>query len=526
MNSIKSFISFVIDRKAEIIDLFFEHIQLTVFSIAIAIAIAIPLGIIIVRYRKLSTPVIGLANVIQSVPSLALLGFLIPILGIGSKPAIIMVVMYSLLPIVKNTYTGLTNISPSLIEAADGMGLTNTQVLLKVRFPLAMPIIMSGIRISAVTAVGLMTIAAFIGAGGLGYLVFSGVQTVNNNMILAGAIPACFLAIFLDYIIGKVENIVIPEGIKVSTPGSAKKNKTIFGNKKFQIWTSIIVLIVILSSVATSFFGNKNTIVVGSKNYNEQLILGDMMSSLIEAKTDIKVERKLNLGGTNVVFTAMQSKDVDLYVEYTGTGLVNILKQPTIADADKVFDIVKKDFAKKYDIDVLNPLGFNNTYVLAVRKDFASKNNLNTISDLAKISSTLKAGFTMEFANRPDGYPGVQKKYGLDFKSVKGVDAGLRYTALSNNETQVLDAFSTDGLLKKFDLKLLKDDKSFFPPYYAVPIVNADTLKKYPELKDVLNLLEGKITDDTMRALNYKVDNGEQSRKVAEEFLRSINLMD
>ena len=229
-----SFINFVIDRKDEILTRFMEHIQLTIFAIVIAIAIAIPLGILIVRYRKLSTPVIGFANVVQSVPSLALLGFLIPILGIGSKPAIIMVVMYSLLPIVKNTYTGLTNINPALIEAADGMGLTNTQVLLKVRFPLAMPIIMSGIRISSVTAVGLMTIAAFIGAGGLGYLVFSGVQTVNNNMILAGAIPACVLAIFLDFIIGKVENIVIPEGIKDTHTNKNLKSKTIFGSKNLK----------------------------------------------------------------------------------------------------------------------------------------------------------------------------------------------------------------------------------------------------------------------------------------------------
>jgi len=521
MNSFNSFISFLIDRKTEIFDLFIQHIQLTVFSILIAVLIAIPLGIIIVRYRKLSGPVIGFANVIQSVPSLALLGFLIPILGIGSKPAIIMVVMYSLLPIVKNTFTGLTNINPSLVEAADGMGLTNTQVLLKVRFPLAMPIIMSGIRISSVTAVGLMTIAAFIGAGGLGYLVFSGVQTVNNNMILAGAIPACILALFLDFIIGKVENIVVPEGIKVTHQNKATKNK------KFKIWASIIVLIIIISSVATSFFAKKDTIVVGSKNFNEQIILGDMVSSLIEAKTKYKVERKLNLGGTNVVFTAMKSKDVDLYVEYTGTGLVNILKKPSISDPTKVYDIMKKDFAKNYGIDVLTPLGFNNTYVIAVKKDFAIKNKLETISDLTKISPTLNGGFTMEFANRPDGYLGVNKLYNLNFKSIKGIDAGLRYTALEKNETQVLDAFSTDGLLKKFDLKLLKDDKNFFPPYYAVPIVNADTLKKYPELKGVLKLLDGKITDNIMRDLNYKVDNnGEQPRKVAEDFLRSLKLID
>jgi len=524
MNSFNSFISFIVDRKSQIIELFIQHIQLTLFAIVIAIIIAIPLGILIVRYRKLSGPVIGVTNVIQSIPSLALLGFLIPALGIGSKPAIIMVVMYSLLPIVKNTFTGLTNVSPALIEAADGMGLTNTQVLLKVRFPLAMPIIMSGIRISAVTAVGLMTIAAFIGAGGLGYLVFSGVQTVDNNMILAGAIPACFLAIVLDFILGKIEDIVVPEGIKVTHSKNTKK-KGILGNKKFKLITSGIVLLVILSTLATSFINSKNKIVVGSKNFNEQLIMGDMVSSLIEAKTKYKVERKLNLGGTNVVFSALKSKDVDLYVEYTGTVLVNILKKPTMTDPTKVYDTSKADLTKKYGIQMLNPIGFNNTYVIAVKKDFAKKNHLETISDLAKISSTVSAGVTMDFANRPDGYLGLQKKYNLKFKSVKGIDGGLRYTALANNETQVLDAFSTDGLIQKFDLKLLKDDKNFFPPYYAVPIVNADTLEKYPELKGVLKLLDGKITDDEMRAMNYKVDNGAQSKTVAEDFLRSKHLI-
>ncbi len=524
MKSLSSFISFVIDRKDEILKLFMQHIQLTVLSILIAVLIAVPLAILIVRYRKLSVPVIGFANVVQSVPSLALLGFLIPVLGIGSKPSIVMVVMYSLLPIVKNTFTGLTNINPALVEAADGMGLTNTQVLLKVRFPLAMPIIMSGIRISSVTAVGLMTIAAFIGAGGLGYLVFSGVQTVNNNMILAGAIPACLLAIFLDFIIGKVENIVVPEGIK-DTHATPNKTNSFFRSKKFKIWTSVLVLLVIISSVATSFVKSKDTIVVGSKNFNEQIILGDMVASLIESKTKYKVERKLNLGGATVVFNAMKSKDLDVYVEYTGTGLVNILKKPSISDPTKVYDIVKNDFSKNYGLEVLKPLGFNNTYVMAVKQDFASKNKIETISDLAKISSKLNAGVTMEFVNREDGYLGLQKKYNLNFKSVKGIDGGLRYTALEKDETQVLDAFSTDGLIKKFNLKLLKDDKSFFPPYYAVPVVRAETLKKYPELKNVLSLLENKVSDEDMRNMNYKVDNGEQSRKVAEDFLKSKNLM-
>ncbi|MBU3142580.1 ABC transporter permease subunit [Clostridium sp. CF012] len=519
-----AFIKFVVERKDEISNLLMQHIQLTIFSILMSVIIAIPLAILIVRFRKFAAPVIGFTNIVQSIPSLALLGFLIPVVGIGSKPAIIMVVMYSLLPIVKNTYTGLTNISPALIEASDGMGLTQTQVLLKVRFPLAMPIIMSGVRVSSVTAVGLMTIAAFIGAGGLGYLVFSGVSTVNNNMILAGAIPACLLAVILDFILGKVENIVVPEGIRTTT--KVRKTNKLFKNKKFKIGASVLALILIISSVALSFNKSKNTIVIGSKNYNEQIILGNMVASLIENKTKYKVERKFNLGGTAVIFNAMKSKNLDCYVEYTGTALITILKKPSMSDPAKVYDIVKSDFAKNYGIEFMKPIGFNNAYIIAVNKELAKKNNLKTVSDLAKISPTLNAGFTMEFTNRSDGYPGLQKKYNLNFKSVKGIDGGLRYTALDKNETQVLDANSTDGLLQKFDLSLLKDDKNFFPPYNPVPIVRADSLKKFPELKGLLLQLEGKVSDEEMQKLNLKADNGEDPKTVAEDFLRSKNLID
>ncbi|MBU3110979.1 ABC transporter permease/substrate-binding protein [Clostridium lacusfryxellense] len=525
MNSFNSFVDFVIGRKSEILNLLVQHIQLTIFSILLAVLIAVPLGILIVRYRKLSVPVIGFTNVVQSIPSLALLGFLIPVLGIGSKPAIIMVVMYSLLPILKNTFTGLTNIDPSLIEAANGMGLTQTQVLLKVRFPLAMPIIMSGIRISSVTAVGLMTIAAFIGAGGLGYLVFSGVQTVNNNMILAGAIPACLLAIVLDFVIGKIEYIVIPDGIR-TTSNKTKTTNKFFNSKKFKLAVSLIVLICIVFSVSTTFVKSKDTIIVGSKNYNEQLVLGNMVASLIENKTKYKVERKMNLGGSLVILNAIKADAIDMYVEYTGVALVNIMKKESISDPDTVYNIVKEGFKKDYNVEWLKPLGFNNTYELAMKQDLAKKYNLNTISDLAKVSSLLDLGCTMEFANRMDGYLGLQKVYNLKFKNVKGIDGGLRYTALQNEETQVVDAFSTDGLLQKFKLKRLVDDKKLFPPYYAVPIVRAEILEKYPDIKPVLLTLAGKVTAEDMQKLNYKVDQGEDPKTVAEDFLKSKKLID
>lgn len=523
----QEFFDFVVGRRLQIYDLIIQHIQLTLFSVIISILVGIPLGILIVKVKKLSAPVITIANIVQSIPSLALLGFLIPALGIGSKPAIAMVVLYSLLPIVKNTFTGLTNINPSTVEAARGIGLTDNQILLKVRFPLAMPIIMSGIRISAVTAVGLMTIAAFIGAGGLGYLVFSGVQTVNNNMILAGAIPACILAIVLDFIISKIENIVTPEGIKASGRTNRKKSSiAITVIKKYKIAISIIALICIIGGAAFGYYKNKNTIVVGSKNFNEQLVMGNMLASLIEHNTNYKVDRKLNLGGTSVVFDSMKNGNIDLYVEYTGTGLVNMMKEKSISDKNEVYNIVKDYFHKNYQMEWMKPLGFNNTYVLAMKKDVADKYNLNSISDLAAVSNQLNLGSTMEFANRSDGYLGLQKQYGLNFKTVKGLDGGLRYSALEKNETQVADAFSTDGLLKKFNLKTLKDDKNFFPPYYAATLIREDTLEKYPELRPLLEKLEGQITDEDMRDLNYKVDNGEDAKLVAEEFLRSRNLIE
>ncbi|WP_223595504.1 ABC transporter permease/substrate-binding protein [Neobacillus bataviensis] len=515
-----NFLNYISSNYQQIFSLLGQHLYLSIVSVLIAIVVGIPLGILISREPKLSKPVIGTTNVIQAVPSLALLGFLIPFIGIGSTPAIIMVVLYSLLPIVKNTYTGLTNIDRDILEAAKGIGLTKGQTMRKVQLPLAFPMIMAGIRISAVTAVGLMTIAAFVGAGGLGYLVFSGVQTVDNNMILAGAIPACILALLIDFLVGKMESALSYTSKQRSSKSSGKQTKR---------WVIGIASVLLVTAGAFSIYAKANTedkIVIGSKNFSEQLILGNMLADLIEDKTDLKVERKLNLGGSQVAFSALNKGDIDVYVEYTGTGLVNILKQPPKNDPEQVYNIVQKEFIKKYGIEQLKPLGFNNTYALAVRQDTAKQYGLNTISDLAKVSNGLILGPTLEFPNRDDGLIGLSQKYNMNFKDVKAVDGGLRYTALDNHKSDVIDAFSTDGLLEAFHLKVLKDDKNFFPPYYAVPIVKQETLKEHPELKKALNSLAGKLTDDKMRQLNYKVDSLKQSpAKVAKEFLKKEGLI-
>ncbi|GCD10942.1 ABC transporter permease/substrate-binding protein [Clostridium tagluense] len=526
INSISKFNDFVVLRQGEIINLTIEHIQLTIFAVIIAIIVGVPLGILISRVKKLSGPVIGFANVIQAVPSLALLGFLIPVLGIGSRPAILMVFLYSLLPIIKNTYTGLMNINPDVIESSKGMGMTNKQILKLVQIPLALPIIMTGIRVAAVTAVGLMTIAAIIGAGGLGYMVFSGVQTVDNYMILAGAIPACLLALLMDFIVGKIEQGVTPPRIRKAdgTIKLSKKKKYKINNMQKIVASSLLVIIV--ASCTFIFTRKSDVIVVGSSNSNEQTILGNMLSILIEKNTDLKVQRKFNLGGSAIAFTALKAGKIDVCPQYTGTALVDIMKKKPISDPDKTYEVVSDYSSKHYAITWLKPLGFNDTYALAVSQDTAQKYNLETVSDLAKVGNKLVLGCTIEFSNREDGYLGLNKLYNLKFKGVRAIDGGLRYTALNNNKTDVLDAFSTEGLLKAFKLKVLKDDKHFFPPYYAVPTINNKMLEKHPELKPLINKLAGKIDDETMIDLNYKVDKlSQKPEKVAEDFLRRNKLI-
>lgn len=524
-----NFIEQLSQRKSEIISLIIQHIELTLLAVLVAIVIGVPLGIFITKHKKLAGFVIGIANLIQAVPSLAILGFLIPIIGIGSAPAITMVVLYSMLPIIKNAYTGIININPDMLEAAKGLGMTNRQTLKLVKIPLAMPVMMAGIRMASVTAVGLMTISAFVGAGGLGYMVFTGIQTVDNNLVLIGAIPAAILALAIDYLAGRIESATMPNGIK-KADGSMKTKRNGANNKnKRNIIISILLSITLVGAIITSTLVNKNSkkIVIGARNFTEQLVLGNVLSELIKDNTDLKVDEKFNLGGSQVIFNAAKSGSVDAYVEYLGTSSVNVLKMNNITkDKKELYDTVKQRYNDDYGQEVLNPLGFNNTYTMAVTKDIAKKYNLNTISDLAKVSNELTIGPTMEFTNRVDGLKGLKSEYNMEFKDIKPIDGGLRYNALNNHESDVIDAFTTDGLIEKFDLKLLKDDKGYFPPYDAVTIIRSKTLEKYPELKGILAKLDGKLTDDKMRKLNYKVDIEKKSAKdVAIEFLKSEGLI-
>ncbi len=266
---------------------------------------------------------------------------------------------------------------------------------------------------------------------------------------------------------------------------------------------------------------------IGSKHFTEQEILAEIMAVLIEENSDITVVRRFNLGGTMVCFNALKTGELDLYAEYTGTGLVNILKMKAVNDPDKVYRTVKDIFAEKYDLAWLKPFGFNNTYTLTMRKADAEASGIRKISDLIPYKDKLLPGFDAEFMQRPDGYPGLRKHYGFEFgKKPRQMDPGLMYKALQEKGVDIIDGFSTDGRIPAYNFVTLQDDKNFFPPYYATPLVRNETLSRYPELKEILNRLSGRISTEEIRKLNYMVDKEEKRPSaVAKEFLKSRGLI-
>ncbi|MGI6025871.1 MAG: glycine betaine ABC transporter substrate-binding protein [Candidatus Scatomorpha sp.] len=290
---------------------------------------------------------------------------------------------------------------------------------------------------------------------------------------------------------------------------------------------ALATVLLLLPSVVLTGCSSSNTVTVGSKDFSENIVLGEIFAQLIEAKTDLKVIRKLNMGGTFVNFEAIKNGQIDLYPEYTGTALTSQLKMDVITDADETYRIVSEEFDKQFNIKWLKPLGFNNTYTLAVTNEIFETYRIETFSDLAAISENLVFGAEHEFFDRQDGFDGLVKTYGMKFKGEpKKMNVSLKYQGMGSGDIDVTDAFATDGQIKQYNLKVLKDDKNFFPPYYAAPIIRKEVLEKYPELEQILNSLEGLIDDETMMEMNYKIDVDNQDiKKVAEDFLREKGLI-
>lgn len=495
------------DRKAELLQALIEHIQLSVLSLVIACLIAIPLGIYLSRNKKMSEWSIGVTSVIQTIPSLALLGLMIPLVGIGTVPSVIALVLYALLPIVRNTYTGLAEVDPSIKEAARACGMTPTQSLLKVELPLALPVMMAGVRTAMVLIIGTATIAALIGAGGLGSIILLGIDRNDNYLLLLGAIPAALLALLFDGLLRQTE---------VAT-------------KKRQKGRLIVAVALIATLIITPFALGRTErpdLVVAGKLGVEPEILMNMYKLVIEDETDLNVQVKPNFGKTTFVYKALQSGDIDLYPEFTGTVLASLTNEKPVSNEKQAVFEQARDGLVKQDLALLPPMNYNNTYAVAVPRKVAEQYDLKTISDLQQVAGQLKAGFTLEFKDRQDGYKGIQEKYGVNFEEVVTMEPKLRYKAIESGDIQVIDAYSTDPEIAKYDMVVLEDDQQLFPPYEGAPLLRQETLDEYPEVEQALKRLDGKISDAEMSQMNEAVAyGGKTANQVAREYLEKEGII-
>jgi osmoprotectant transport system permease protein len=499
---------FWLSHRAETLALLGQHVLLVAISTLVAVVVGVPLGIFAARRPRLASPIVGVANIVQTIPSLAMFGFLLPVPligGVGARAAIVVLILYGLLPIVRTTIAGLNGIDASIREAGVAMGMTPRELLTLVELPLALPSIVAGVRVAAVVGVGAATIAAAIGAGGLGEYIYRGLSMVDTTVILAGAIPAALLALAVDGLLLVAERQL-----------TTRRRRS---GRAVAVAAAVVALVALVSSAALARRAS-DAIVVGSKNFTEQLVLGELVAQAIERDTGLPVDRRLNLGGTLICDRALLTGDVDVYVEYTGTALTAVFHEPVARDASTVFASVRDAYART-GRTLLPPLGFNNTFAILVRADDAKSLGLKTIADLAPVAPRWRAGFGYEFLERPDGFPGLAATYGLRFSGPPRVmDLTLTYRALAAGQVDVIAGDATAGLIKGLKLVQLEDNRHYFPPYDAAPVARAATLLRHPEVRSALEKLGGRVSAADMRAMNYAADvEHKDIRQIVGDFL-------
>lgn len=490
-----------------------EHLEISIFAIIIAILCGGLIGVLISEFQKSAKPTLSMINFLYTIPSISMLGFLIPFSGVGNITAIIALTVYALLPMVRNTYTGLTQVDDAIVEAAKGLGSTRMQILMKIKLPLALPVIMSGIRSMVTMTIALAGIASFIGAGGLGVAIYRGITTNNAAMTILGSLCIAILALVLDFLLGFIEKRI---------QRHHKKDK-----KKYKILYIISILVCCGISISMILQTKTEKILrIATKPMTEQYILGEMLDLLIEKETDLQVELTQGVGGgTSNIQPAMENGEFDLYPEYTGTAWNTVLKEEGIYNED-LFTSLQQRYEDELSMEWVGMYGFNNTYGIVVRKEIADQYNLETYSDLQSVANQLTFGAEYDFFEREDGYDALCETYDLQFKDTMDMDIGLKYQAIQQGKIDVMIIFTTDGQLASSDVKVLKDDKQFFPSYLCGNVIRSEVLEEYPELNSIFEKVTGIITDQDMAEMNYAVETeGKEPRDVAKEFLQSHHLL-
>ena len=497
-------------HRSEAAALLVQHATLVLISTSAAIAVGVPAGVLAARRPRLGRSMLAIVNIAQTIPSLALLGFLLPLPlvgGIGSRTALFTLSIYALLPILRTTMIGIQQVDRSVIEAGVAMGMTPRQLLWLVELPLALPSIVGGIRVATVIGVATATIAAAIGAGGLGEYIFRGLSMADTTTILAGAIPAAALALVADAALGwagrRLANARITTTLALRGAGVA------------------VVTMAIVSGAAYARAGGA-AVVVGSKNFTEQVILGELVAQRLEAE-GVRVDRRLNLGGTFICDRALRAGELDVYVEYTGTAVTAVFHQDVPHDPRLALERARELYAHD-GVTVSSPLGFNNSFTILVRGKEARSLSLRSIDDLQSVTATWKPGFGYEFLQRDDGYPGLAKAYGLRFAlAPRAMDLSLIYRALADGQLDVIAGDATSALIDALDLATLADSRQYFPPYDAVPVVRTASMLRQPAIGRALAALAGRVSDRDMRRLNAAVDIERRNvGDVVREFLGAI----
>ncbi|MDH5105378.1 ABC transporter permease/substrate-binding protein [Lentilactobacillus diolivorans] len=500
------FVDTLLNRRESLLQALGQHLEISFWALLISVLIAVPLAIWVRKYKKIAALFLQITGILQTIPSLALLGLLIPFVGIGKVPAVIALVVYALLPIFQNTYVGLTEIDPSVEEAADAMGMSVPRKLFRVELPIAMPVIISGIRTSMVMIIGTATLAALIGAGGLGSFILLGIDRNNTDLILIGAISAALLAIITSFLIDFLQKMT---------------------GKHALVLLSCLAILVGGTSGYHAITQLNEKVVIAGKLGAEPEILINMYRDLIHVQDPrMGVELQPNFGKTSFLFNALKSNQINIYPEFTGTVLETLTHSKTTPrNPWQIYQLAKQQLATDNQMTYLKPMKYNNTYGIAVRTQFAKRYHLKTIGDLQSIQGKLKAGMSLEFMDRPDGLKAIKRQYHVNFP-VKGMEPELRYRAIHEGKVNVIDCYSTDSELRQYHLTVLKDDKRVFPTYQGAPLMKTSFAKHHPGVVHALNRLADHITEKQIQQMNYEVNIKKKSpASVAHHYLNQYHML-
>ncbi|MBI3699201.1 MAG: ABC transporter permease/substrate-binding protein [Afipia sp.] len=482
-----------------------NHVRVSLTALALGVAISFPLALVIRRRPVLRDIALGVASVVQTVPGLALLALFYPVLlalagltmnlfgagfsAFGFLPAVLALALYSMLPVLRNTIAGLQGIDPAIVEAAEGVGMTTRQSLTMVELPLALPVIMAGLRTSAVWVIGTATLSTPIGQTSLGNYIFAGLQTQNWVFVLFGCAAAAALALAVDQLLALVES-----GVRLRS--------------RIRVALGILgALLLIAATLIPTLARTKTAYIVGAKTFTEQYILSSLIAQRLQSAS-LSASSREGLG-SNVIFEALANNDIDVYVDYSGTLWLNQFKHTDNPPRQELLAALKNEFARQYKISLVGELGFENAYALVMPRKRAEALGIHTISDLASKAPSMSIAGDYEFFSRPE-WTALRQSYGLAFRQQRQMQPDFMYAAVASGDVDIIAGYTSDGLIAKYDLVVLDDPKHAIPPYDALILI-APNRADDEVLRDALKPLIGKIDIATMREANLRAASNDGS---------------